>query len=167
MTDTSTGPAVTLSELYPAVDAQIDSALDDVGDGFEVTKQVLDSFLRAYPRKEAILSYPLLVHGAQVGDPRPAVPVSAIHVIWLTSARFLDDVADGAASPVELRPDEALLAAIVCSHSLPTAVIAGQELPDRLRHLLMTDLAEGSLIGVEGQLREFEQSLPRQTVSRC
>ncbi|MGQ0504990.1 MAG: polyprenyl synthetase family protein [Myxococcaceae bacterium] len=69
----------------------------------------------------------------------------------------MDDLADGSAtlSPAGLRPSSALLGSILCSHSLPMGILSQLKVPEALRVALAQDLAECSLVGVEGQLREF------------
>jgi geranylgeranyl pyrophosphate synthase len=43
---------------------------------------------------EGMVALPLLVHAAEAGDPRPAHPIAAVHLLWWAAARHLDDLVD-------------------------------------------------------------------------
>lgn len=150
-------PAFFERELFPAVDLAIDTAVEDMDEALGLTRSVLRQYLQVRRTKQSMRSLPLLVYGAQAGDPKPAIPIAAIHVLWYTAGRYLDNVTDGhvAEASAGLPSDEALMAAVLCLVSVPTEIIARMVLPSGTRDLLALDLARGCSSGMEGQLSEF------------
>ncbi|GAA1716952.1 polyprenyl synthetase family protein [Fodinicola feengrottensis] len=150
-------PAIFQDELYPAIDLEIDSAVDRLDDSLGLTKKVLHQFLEVRRTKQVMRAVPLLIFGALTGDLRPAVPIAAVNILWYTAGRLIDNTTDGAVEEASAGLDvaEAMMAAILCLHSVPAEIIARLDLPASTLSLLAADLSYGSTSGVEGQLREF------------
>jgi heptaprenyl diphosphate synthase len=107
---------------------------------------------------------PLLVHAAETGAPGPAVPLSAVHVLWWTSACYLDDLADsghGGNIPDGLGADEALLASVLSGQALAIRVVQAQHIPDAMRNALTGEIVNCWIAAVEGQLRDLRGDLGR------
>ncbi|WP_286250271.1 polyprenyl synthetase family protein [Streptomyces graminofaciens] len=100
---------------------------------------------------------PLLVHGAETGVHAPAVPLAAVHVLWWTSACYLDDLFDGHGvyAPAGLGSDEALLAAVIAGQALPIHVVQAQRVPDAVRNALTGEIVTCVISASEGQLRDL------------
>ncbi|WP_329388488.1 polyprenyl synthetase family protein [Streptomyces sp. NBC_01351] len=100
---------------------------------------------------------PLLTHAIETGNPRPAIPLSAVHLLWWTSACYLDDLADanGARISGELTENEALLASVITGNALPIQIVLDQKLPESVRGALVTEILTGWIIGVDGQIDDM------------
>lgn len=161
------------AELHAAVGAELCAAVRRVGARHEITGEVVEAFLAARPATPISVAYPLLVHAAHTDDLRAAVPISAIHVAWLAAARFVDDLADRDAThggDAGLSLKQARLAAMLCLHILPAQILARLAIDSRLRDDLTADLNDGSLVGAEGQLREYRANpatADQNSVLRC
>jgi heptaprenyl diphosphate synthase len=108
------------------------------------------------PDEEAMLTVPLLVHGAETGDPRPAVPVSAMHLLWWTSAHVFDDVIDGGVThySATLTSGAAVMASVVCGSTLPVD-IARHDVPLTIRADVLADFFTGWTLANDGQIRDL------------
>ncbi|MFD0532811.1 hypothetical protein ACFQY7_02515 [Actinomadura luteofluorescens] len=73
------------------------------------------------PGVKAMITLPLLVHGAETGEPGPAMPVAVLHLLWWASARYLCDLtgAAGAPSPGGARRRGRVLTALAVGGQLP------------------------------------------------
>ncbi|MEU6480313.1 polyprenyl synthetase family protein [Streptomyces sp. NPDC047017] len=100
---------------------------------------------------------PLIVHAAETGDPRPALPLAVVHDLWWTSACCLDDLADsqGACPAGDLGQSEALLATVLAGTTLPLLVVQAQPVPEPVRALLAAEVVKCSIGAAEGQLRDL------------
>ncbi|MFJ4151967.1 polyprenyl synthetase family protein [Streptomyces galbus] len=99
----------------------------------------------------------MIVHAAETGDPGPATPLAAVHVLWWTSACHIDDLADGHGTVHvgDLRPDEALLAAVVTGVPLPILALRSPRIPEAVRGALTAEVVSGMVAAAEGQLRDL------------
>lgn len=141
------------------IDAELNSGIEQLGPSSTTVQTAVTELLRHQTFRYPLQVLPLLVHGAETGDPGPAVPLSAIHVLWWTSACYLDDLADGQAATVsrELGGNEALLASIISGNSLPLHIIHSQQVPDSVRGALTAELATCWITGTEGQLNDLRR----------
>lgn len=143
------------------IDAEIENALDDLGPSSAAVRRSISGLLGHQQMKYPLSVLPLLVHAAETGAPEPAVPLSAVHVLWWTSACYLDDLADGhgAHTPRGLGADEALLASVLSGQALPIRVVQAQPVPDALRNALTGEIVNCWIDAVEGQLRDLRGDL--------
>jgi hypothetical protein len=143
------------------IDAEIEHALEELGPAATAVRRSIAGLLGHQRMKYPLSVLPLLVHGAETGAPEPAVPLSAVHVLWWTSACYLDDLADGhgAHTPQGLGADEALLAAVLSGQALPIRVVQAQSLSDTLRNALTGEIVNCWIGAVEGQLRDLRGDL--------
>ncbi len=144
-------------QLAADIDAALEAALEGLGPEADAVRNAIAGLLRHQQMKYPLSVLPLLVHAAETGDPRPAVPLSAVHLLWWTSACYLDDLADsgGARTPEGLGADEALLAAVVGGQSLPIRIVQSQPMPDAVRNALTAEIVNCWFPAVEGQLRDL------------
>ncbi|MFF3858079.1 polyprenyl synthetase family protein [Streptomyces sp. NPDC002209] len=100
----------------------------------------------------------MMVHAIETGDPGPAVPLSAVHVLWWTSACYLDDLADGhgTTASASLSQNEALLAAMLSGAVLPMQIVRSLPVPAAVQGALTAEIATGWVVGTEGQLNDID-----------
>ncbi|MEU3666095.1 polyprenyl synthetase family protein [Streptomyces virginiae] len=139
------------------IDAEIETALDRLGPIATTTKNSVAKLLEQRKLRHPLSVLPLLAHAIETGNPGPAVPLSAVHLLWWTSACYLDDLADanGASISGELTEDEALLASVITGNALPIQIILAQDLPDAAHGALITEILNGWIIGVDGQIEDM------------
>lgn len=106
-----------------------------------------------------MIRLPLLVHGAETGDPLPAKTIGIVHILWWTAARFLDDLADSTASipadPITL--NKGILASFVAGSFLPMRLISDAEIRPATMTSLYSELSRGWTDAISGQLIDFDQ----------
>ncbi|MFF9775729.1 polyprenyl synthetase family protein [Streptomyces sp. NPDC013978] len=143
------------------IDAEIAGALEGLGPSAAAVRRSISGLLDHQQMKYPLSVLPLLVHGSETGAPGPAVPLSAVHVLWWTSACYLDDLADGhgAHTPAGLGTDEALLASVLSGQALPIRVVQAQSVPDAVRNALTREIVDCWIDAVEGQLRDLRGDL--------
>ncbi|MPY64143.1 polyprenyl synthetase family protein [Streptomyces spongiae] len=139
------------------IDAALDAALDALGTESESVRNAIAGLVRHQQMKYPLSVLPLLVHAAETGAPEPAVPLSAVHLLWWTSACYLDDLADNqvTGTPEGLGAHEALLAAVVAGQALPIRIVQAQPVPDAVRNALTAEIVNCWFPAVEGQLRDL------------
>ncbi|MFB7169399.1 polyprenyl synthetase family protein [Streptomyces sp. NPDC056254] len=139
------------------IDAEIETALDRLGPVAATTRNSVAKLLEQRKLRHPLSVLPLLTHAIETGNPGPAVPLSAVHLLWWTSACYLDDLADadGASISGELTEDEALLASVVTGNALPIQIILAQDLPGSAHGALITEILNGWIIGVDGQIDDM------------
>ncbi|MCP3818752.1 polyprenyl synthetase family protein [Streptomyces sp. A3M-1-3] len=141
-------------QFSPDVEAEIEAALERLGSSSDAAKNAVAKLLQHQKLKHPLSVLPLLVHAIETGTPTPAVPVSAVHVLWWTSACYLDDLADGhAVTPAgDFGENEALLASVISGNMLPIQIIQSQQVPESVRSALTAELVNGWIVAAEGQL---------------
>ncbi|MFC9810721.1 polyprenyl synthetase family protein [Streptomyces virginiae] len=139
------------------IDAEIETALNRLGPIATTTKNSVAKLLEQRKLRHPLSVLPLLAHAIETGNPGPAVPLSAVHLLWWTSACYLDDLADanGASICGELTEDEALLASVITGNALPIQIILAQDLPEAAHGALITEILNGWIIGVDGQIDDM------------
>ncbi|MFF0445439.1 polyprenyl synthetase family protein [Streptomyces sp. NPDC004609] len=152
-------------QVSPDIEAEIEAALERLGPASDAIGNAVTELLRHRELKHPLSVLPLLVHAAETGAPGPAVPVSAVHVLWWTSACYLDDLADGAGAAVtgDLSEDEALLATVISGHILPMHIIRSPRIPESVRGALTTEVVSGWTGAIEGQLSDIRGDTGRAT----
>ncbi|QFR01399.1 hypothetical protein F9278_40330 [Streptomyces phaeolivaceus] len=143
--------------ISPDIDAEIATALESLGPSSGAVRRSITGLLGHQRMRYPLSVLPLLVHAAETGAPGPAVPLSAVHVLWWTSACYLDDLADGHGrhTPAGLGPDEALLASFLSAQALPIRIVQAQPVPDAVRNALTVEIVNCCIDAVEGQLRDL------------
>ncbi|MGZ9929395.1 polyprenyl synthetase family protein [Streptomyces sp. NC-S4] len=144
-------------EVSQDIDAEIDTALERLGPLASTTRNSVAKLLEHRKLRHPLSVLPLLTHAIETGNPRPAIPLSAVHLLWWTSACYLDDLADanGASISGELTENEALLASVITGNSLPIQILLSQDLPEAARSALITEILNGWIIGVDGQIDDM------------
>ncbi|MFF9982260.1 polyprenyl synthetase family protein [Streptomyces erythrochromogenes] len=139
------------------IDAEIETALDRLGPVAATTRNSVAKLLEQRKLRHPLSVLPLLTHAIETGNPVPALPLSAVHLLWWTSACYLDDLADanGASISGELTEDEALLASVITGNALPLQIILAQDLPEGAHGALITEVLNGWIIGVDGQMDDM------------
>ncbi|MCM2387964.1 polyprenyl synthetase family protein [Streptomyces albipurpureus] len=150
-------------QVSPSIEAEIESALERLGPSSTAVKSAITKLLQHQKLKHPLSVLPLLVHAIETGTPRPAIPLSAIHVLWWTSACYLDDLADGQGGTkvAELSENEALLASLITGHMLPIQVVQSQQAPEPIRSALTAEITNGWIAAVEGQLDDMRGDVDR------
>ncbi|MFD0688564.1 polyprenyl synthetase family protein [Actinomadura fibrosa] len=162
-----------------AVKAELASLCEDLAEGLamgldegrEMVGGAMSEFLADFldsvrakgsrPAATGIVMLPLLVHGAETGDPDPALPVAVAHLLWWAAARHLDDLTDAPAPPsprdgAEHRAAGAkVLTALAVGGHLPVRLVAELPVPDAVRAGLVDELSRCCLDAVDGQLRDL------------
>ncbi|MFD9121078.1 polyprenyl synthetase family protein [Streptomyces bottropensis] len=149
--------------VSPAVDAEIAAALEHLGPSSTAVRTSMAGLLHHQRMTYPLCVLPLLVHAAETGTPEPAIPLAAVHVLWWTSACYLDDLADShhGRPPAGLGTDEALLAAVLAGQALPLRIVQAQPLPHAVRNALAAEIVDCSIAAVEGQLRDLRGDLEK------
>lgn len=144
-------------EVSQDIDAEIDTALERLGPLGATTRNSVAKLLEHRKLRHPLSVLPLLTHAIETGNPKPAIPLSAVHLLWWTSACYLDDLADanGASISGELTENEALLASVITGNSLPIQILLSQDLPESARGALITEILNGWIIGVDGQIDDM------------
>lgn len=144
-------------EVSQDIDAEIDTALERLGPLAGTTRNSVAKLLEQRKLRHPLSVLPLLTHAIETGNPKPAIPLSAVHLLWWTSACYLDDLADadGASISGELTENEALLASVITGNSLPIQILLSQDLPESARSALITEILNGWIIGVDGQIDDM------------
>jgi heptaprenyl diphosphate synthase len=106
------------------------------------------------PGMRGMVTLPLLVHGAETGEPGPAAPVAVVHLLWWASARYLDDLTDAPGAAGADAGAKVLTALAVGSH-LPARLLAGLPVTATTRAALGEELSRCWLDAVDGQLRDL------------
>ncbi|WP_327283207.1 MULTISPECIES: polyprenyl synthetase family protein [unclassified Streptomyces] len=125
--------------------------------GSSAAKSAVGRLLRHQKMRHPLSVLPMMVHAVETGDPGPAVPLSAVHLLWWTSACYLDDLADGDGTTASesLDQNEALLASTLSGTVLPIRIIRALPVPAGVQGALTAELATGWVVGVEGQLSDM------------
>ncbi|MER7465242.1 polyprenyl synthetase family protein [Streptomyces sp. NPDC097981] len=133
--------------------------------GTSAAKNAVSKLLRHQKMRHPLSVLPMMVHAIETGDPGPAVPLSAVHLLWWTSACYLDDLADGHGTPasVSLDQNEALLASVLSGAVLPIQIIRSLPVPAAVQGALTAELATGWAVGVEGQLSDMDGDVENAT----
>ncbi|MFB6612782.1 polyprenyl synthetase family protein [Streptomyces sp. NPDC085524] len=139
------------------IDAEIESALERLGPLAHITRNSVAKLLDHRKLRHPLSVLPLLAHAIETGNPRPAMPLSAVHLLWWTSACYLDDLADANGTRMcgELTENEALLASVITGNALPIQIILAQKLPESVRRRLVTEILKGWIISVDGQIDDM------------
>ncbi|MCA1217146.1 polyprenyl synthetase family protein [Streptomyces sp. 8L] len=150
-------PEETLSAAIPRVREYLDGILD----GYRTTHPHLHAPLcelvahgRPSPHESTL---PLLVHAALSGDPEPAVPVAAAHVLWWRAANTFDDAADGDTGHrlYGMPSAVALMAALECGYGMPLRALTAPPVPRSRRHRLLNDYLDGWTTAIDGQVGDL------------
>lgn len=144
-------------EVSQDIDAEIETALERLGPLASTTRNSVAKLLEHRKLRHPLSVLPLLTHAIETGNPKPAIPLSAVHLLWWTSACYLDDLADanGASISGELTENEALLASVITGNALPIQILLEQDLPESARSALITEILNGWIIGVDGQIDDM------------
>ncbi|MFF4443722.1 polyprenyl synthetase family protein [Streptomyces sp. NPDC001502] len=148
-------------EVSQDIDAEIDTALERLGPAAGTTRNSVAKLLEHRKLRHPLSVLPLLTHAMETGNPRPAIPLSAVHLLWWTSACYLDDLTDanGASIPGELSENEALLTSVITGNSLPIQILLAQDLPESARGALITEIVNGWIISVDGQIDDMRRDI--------
>jgi heptaprenyl diphosphate synthase len=143
------------AELFPLVHHRISAAVDDL-DASPTVQEAVRELVMMPSDEEAMLSVPLLVHAAETGDPKPAVPISSIHLLWWNAAHVFDDFIDGGQTNYSrtLPSGTALMAAVVCGSSLPMN-IATRDFPATLIPGMVGEFFSAWTFSNDGQIRDL------------
>ncbi|WP_405442293.1 polyprenyl synthetase family protein [Streptomyces avidinii] len=144
-------------EVAQDIDTEIETALERLGPLASTTRSSVAKLLEHRKLRHPLSVLPLLAHAIETGNPKPAIPLSAVHLLWWTSACYLDDLADanGASISGELTENEALLASVITGNALPIQILLEQDLPAPARSALITEILNGWIIGVDGQIDDM------------
>ncbi|MFD3695390.1 polyprenyl synthetase family protein [Streptomyces sp. NPDC058646] len=152
-------------ELSEEIDSEVAAALAQLGTSSRATRDAVAALLRHRQLKHPLSVLPLLVHATETGNPRPAMPLAAVHLLWWTSACYLDDLADGHGTDLsgELSENEALLASVVTGNALPIQIIQSQRIPESVRGALTSELTNAWVIAADGQMADMRGDIARAT----
>ncbi|MEV3919317.1 hypothetical protein [Actinomadura coerulea] len=111
------------------------------------------------PGLKEVITLPLLVHGAEAGEPGPAMPVAVLHLLWWASARHLDDLtgAGAAQSLAGAAAGGRVLTALAVGGQLPGRLIAGMPVGAAVRAALSDELSRAWVDAVDGRLRHLAE----------
>lgn len=105
-----------------------------------------------------MIRLPLVVHGAETGDPQPAKLISIVHILWWAAARFLDDLADSAAamSADPVITSKGILTALAAGTYLPMRLISAADVGPVTIKRLHAEFSRGCADAISGQLLDFD-----------
>lgn len=143
------------------IESELETALALMDRSSPSVRDAVGTLVRHQQMKYPLCVLPLLVHGAETGSPGPALPLSAVHVLWWASACYLDDLADGSGAnvPAGLGANEALLAATITGHIIPLQALRSPRVPERARPALTAEVLDCAIAAAEGQLRDLRGDL--------
>ncbi|MEU5995680.1 polyprenyl synthetase family protein [Spirillospora sp. NPDC047418] len=136
-------------------------------DGREMVGGAMSEFLLEFfdlarakgsgPGMRGMITLPLLLHGAETGDPGPAAPIAVVHLLWWASARHLDDLTDAPGPPGAsgAAAGAKVLTALAVGSHLPARLLAALPVPAATRAALGEELSRCWLDAVDGQLRDL------------
>ncbi|WP_234320874.1 polyprenyl synthetase family protein [Streptomyces katrae] len=162
---------VTYVDLHRQVSLDIEAELATAllrlapNSGTGAAKSAVSRLLRHQKLRHPLSVLPMMVHAIETGDPEPAVPLAAVHVLWWTSACYLDDLADGhgTAASDSLGQNEALLASVLSGAVLPLQIVRSLPVPAAVQGALTEELATGWVVGTGGQLSDIDGDADRAT----
>ncbi|MGI5449528.1 polyprenyl synthetase family protein [Streptomyces sp. CA-243310] len=163
--------SVTYVDLHQQVasdiDIEIEAALARLApaSGASTAKSAVSRLLRHQKLRHPLSVLPMLVHAIETGKPGPAAPLSAVHVLWWTSACYLDDLADGGGTTTSatLSQNEALLASMISGSVLPFQIVRALPVSAETQVALTAEVATGWVVGTEGQLVDIDGDVEHAT----
>ncbi|MGW0928280.1 polyprenyl synthetase family protein [Streptomyces sp. NPDC002644] len=158
-------PSLTYQELHAGhaegIRAELAAALELTGPPGSLLRTSCEELLRRQPMRYPLSVLPLAVHGAETGDPEPALPLAAVHLLWWTAACRMDDLADaealsgrGSGTGPASGP-EAALTTLAVGTLLPLRLLDSPRLPSAVRRDLGAELTSCGLAAVAGQLADL------------
>ncbi|MFJ7589217.1 polyprenyl synthetase family protein [Streptomyces sp. NPDC097617] len=144
-------------EVAQDIDAEIETALERLGPLANTTRDSVAKLLDHRKLRHPLSVLPLLAHAIETGNPRPAIPLSAVHLLWWTSACYLDDLADANGTTLcgELTENETLLASVITGNAMPIQILLELDLPASTRSALITEILNGWIVSVDGQIDDM------------
>ncbi|MFE2877135.1 polyprenyl synthetase family protein [Streptomyces roseus] len=141
------------------IQAELEAAISTLtpASGAGAAGNAVSRLLRHQKMRHPLSVLPMMVHAIETGDPGPAAPLAAVHLLWWTSACYLDDLTDGhgTTSSEGISQDEALLASVLSGTVLPIRIVRSLPVPAALRVALTAEIATGWAVGAEGQLTDI------------
>ncbi|MEU6161955.1 polyprenyl synthetase family protein [Streptomyces sp. NPDC047130] len=158
-------PSLTYQELHAGhadgIRAELAAALELTGPPGSLLRTSCERLLRRQPMRYPLSVLPLAVHGAETGDPEPALPLAAVHLLWWTAACRMDDLADADALTRHRAEaflgsgPEASLTTLAVGTLLPLRLLDSPRLPRAVRRDLGAELTSCGLAAVAGQLADL------------
>lgn len=146
--------------VAPDIQAELEAAVSTLtpASGAGAARSAVSRLLRHQKMRHPLSVLPMMVHAIETGQPGPAAPLAAVHVLWWTSACYLDDLADGhgTTSSDIIGRDEALLASTLSGTVLPVRIVRSLPVPAALQVALTAEIATGWAVGAEGQLTDID-----------
>ncbi len=110
------------------------------------------------PSLNGIVMLPVLVYGAETGEPMDATPLALIHTLWWAAARHLDDMIDNPdlarSAPADF--NRGVMTAIAVGNYLPLNIFGDLEVSDTVRFRLLTEYSTGCIEALSGQLTDLD-----------
>ncbi|NYV77718.1 hypothetical protein HW445_25825, partial [Streptomyces sp. UH6] len=82
-------PSLTYQELHArhtdAIRAEVAATLELAGPPGDLLRTSCEELLRRQTMRYPLSVLPLAVHGAETGDPEPALPLAVVHLLWWTA----------------------------------------------------------------------------------
>ncbi|GHI83899.1 polyprenyl synthetase family protein [Streptomyces xanthophaeus] len=152
-------------QLSEEIETEVAAALAGMDASSRATGNAVAALLRHRQLRHPLSVLPLLVHAVETGNPRPALPLSAVHLLWWTSACYLDDLADGHGVDLScaLSGNEALLASVVAGNILPLQIIQSERIPEAVRGALTAEFANCGVMAADGQIADMRGAVVRAT----
>ncbi|MEU8125508.1 hypothetical protein AB0C21_42940 [Spirillospora sp. NPDC049024] len=116
------------------------------------------------PGVKSVVTLPLLVHGAETGEPGPGRPVAVLHLLWWASARYLDGLPEAAGAPSPATGGK-VLTALAVGGQLPGRLIAGMPVGGPVRAALADELSRAWVDAVDGRLRRLTERASNATLA--
>ncbi|MFE5206951.1 hypothetical protein [Streptomyces sp. NPDC056600] len=153
-------PSLTYQDLHAAhagaIEAEVTAALEAAGPPGGLLRTACEELLDRQPMRYPLSVLPLAVHGAETGDPEPALPLAAVHLLWWTAACRMDDVADGESAAGEgASGPETSLSTLALGTLLPLRLLGSPRLPGPSQQSLAAELISCGLAAVGGQLADL------------
>ncbi|MDH6224064.1 polyprenyl synthetase family protein [Streptomyces sp. MJP52] len=154
-------PSLTYQDLHArhadAIRAEVAAALGLAGPPGDLLRSSCEELMRRQTMRYPLSVLPLAVHGAETGDPEPALPLAVVHLLWWTAACRLDDLADAEAAGAGPAPSghEAVLTTLAAGSLLPLRLLDSPRLPAPVRPVLTAEFTACGLAAVAGQLADL------------
>lgn len=154
-------PSLTYQDLHAghaeAIEAEVAAALEAAGPPGGPLRTACQDLLDRQPMRYPLSVLPLAVHGAETGEPEPALPLAAVHLLWWTAACRMDDLADGEEAAAEdgASAPETSLATLAVGTLLPLRLLGSPRLPGPVQRDLAAELTSCGLAAASGQLADL------------
>lgn len=145
-----------IRSLFGQVEQAMDALVAEHTEQYRHLRSIMPAVVRNSRPDPYEFALPLLVYGAENGDPAGAVPIAAVHALWWRAANVIDDLSDDAASDAEppIGRSATMMAAFNWAYVVPARVVERLPVPEQVRRTLTSEFLQACTAATEGQLAD-------------